>query len=81
MTNEKAKKNSTLPLTFSIQALPLRYNLSCFHKLLSTTRLAKEFNHFVRNLSPLENELIKHEPREVDAMHGIKIRVLHRLYQ
>jgi hypothetical protein len=23
-TNEKAKKNSTLPLTFSIQALPLR---------------------------------------------------------
>jgi hypothetical protein len=32
-------------------------------------------------LPPFSNELIKHKPREVDAMHEIKIRVLHRLYQ
>jgi hypothetical protein len=32
-------------------------------------------------LSPFGNELIKHIPREVDAMHEIKSRVLHRLYQ
>jgi hypothetical protein len=36
---------------------------------------------FVHILSPFGNELIKHKPREVDAMHEIKIRVLHRLYQ
>jgi hypothetical protein len=43
-----------------------------FHKLLSITRLAKEFYHFVYILSPFGNELIKHKPREVDAMHEIK---------
>jgi hypothetical protein len=52
-----------------------------FHKLLSTTQLAKEFYHFVHILSPFGNELIKHKPREVYAMHEIKIMVLHRLYQ
>jgi hypothetical protein len=52
-----------------------------FHKLLSTRRLAKEFYHFVHILSPFVNELIKHKPREVDAKHEIKIRVLHKLYQ
>jgi hypothetical protein len=52
-----------------------------FHKLLSTTRLAKEFYHFVHILSPFVNELIKHKLREVDAMYEIKIRVLHKLYQ
>jgi hypothetical protein len=52
-----------------------------FHKLLLTTRLAKEFYHFVHILSAFDNGLIKHKPREVDAMHKIKIRVLHRLYQ
>jgi hypothetical protein len=31
-------------------------------------------------LSPFDNELIKHKPREVDAIHEIKIRVLYRLY-
>jgi hypothetical protein len=51
------------------------------HKLLSTTRLAKEFYHFVHILFPFGNELIKHKPREVDAMHENKIRVLHILYQ
>jgi hypothetical protein len=80
-TDEKVKKNSTLPLTLSMQALPLRYNLSCFHKLLSTTWLAKEFYNFMHILFPFDNELIKHKPREVDAMHEIKIWVLHRLYQ
>jgi hypothetical protein len=32
-------------------------------------------------LSSFDNEHIKHKLREVDAMHEIKIRVLHRLYQ
>jgi hypothetical protein len=35
----------------------------------------------VHILFPFGNELIKHKPREVDAMDEIKIRVLHRLYQ
>jgi hypothetical protein len=52
-----------------------------FHKLLSTTRLEKEFYHFVHILSPFGNELINHKPREVDKMYEIKIRVLHKLYQ
>jgi hypothetical protein len=50
--------------------------------LLSTTWLAKEFYQlYAHILSPFGNELLKHKPREVDAMHEIKIRVLHRLYQ
>jgi hypothetical protein len=32
-------------------------------------------------LSPFDNELIKHKPREVDIKQEIKIIVLHRLYQ
>jgi hypothetical protein len=32
-------------------------------------------------LFPFGNELIKHKPREVDAMHEIKISVLDKLYQ
>jgi hypothetical protein len=35
----------------------------------------------VHILSHFGNELIKHKPSEVDAMHDIKIRVLHRLYK
>jgi hypothetical protein len=35
----------------------------------------------VHILSPFDNELIKDKLREVDAMHEIKIRVLHKLYQ
>jgi hypothetical protein len=37
--------------------------------------------YFVHILSPFGNELIKYKPRGVDAMHEIKIRVLHILYQ
>ena len=33
----------------------------------------QEFYHFVHNLSPFVNELIKHKPREVDAMHESKL--------
>jgi hypothetical protein len=48
--------------------------------LLSTTRLAKSSTNSVRNLSPFDNELIKHKLREAwDAMHEIKIRVLHKV--
>jgi hypothetical protein len=33
-------------------------------------------------LSPFDNELIRHKPREKgDAMHEIKIRVLHKIYK
>jgi hypothetical protein len=35
----------------------------------------------VHILSPFDRELIKHKPRDVDVMHEIKIKVLHRLYQ
>jgi hypothetical protein len=35
----------------------------------------------MRILSPFGNELIQYKLREVDAMHEIKIRVLHKLYQ
>jgi hypothetical protein len=34
----------------------------------------------VHNLSPFGNELIKHNVREGDAMHEVKIRVLHKVY-
>jgi hypothetical protein len=50
--------------------------------LLSTTRLARVQPNSVHNLSPLGNELIKHKSREeLDAMHEIKIRVLHKIYE
>jgi hypothetical protein len=36
----------------------------------------------VHILSPFGNELIKHNPRGAgDAMHEIKIRVLHKVYK
>jgi hypothetical protein len=59
---------STLPLTLSMQSLPLRLSFIMF--LLSTTRLAKSSTNFVPILSPFGNELTKHKPREErDAMH------------
>jgi hypothetical protein len=64
-----------------MQAPPFGRIYHIFHKLLFTTQLVKEFYHFVHILSPFGNELINHQPREVDAMHEIKIRVLHKLYQ
>jgi hypothetical protein len=72
MTNEKAKKNSTLHLTFSMQALPLWYNLSFFQQTSLNHPVNKRVHHFVHILSPFDNELIKHKSREVDAMHEIK---------
>jgi hypothetical protein len=57
-----------LPLTLSMQALPLRYSFIMF--LLSTTMLAKSSTNFVHIFSPFGNELIKHKPREEwDDMH------------
>ncbi len=44
--------------------------------------ISKSFTNFVHNLSPFGNELIKHKLREErDAMHEIKIRVLHKAYK
>jgi HKD family nuclease len=74
-------KSLTLPYLSQCKLSPFGRIYHVFHKLLSTTRLAKEFYHFVDILSPFGNELMKHKLREVDAMHEIKIRVLHRLYQ
>jgi hypothetical protein len=79
--NGNAMKSLTLPYLSQCKLSPFGKIYHVFHKLLSTTLLAKEFNYFVQILSPFDNELIKHKPREVDAMHDIKIRVLHRLYQ
>jgi hypothetical protein len=52
-----------------------------FHKIFSTTQFAKQFYHYVHIYSPFDNEHIKPKPREVDAMHEIKISVVRRLYQ
>jgi hypothetical protein len=50
--------------------------------LLSTTRLARVQPTLCTLLSPFGNELIKYNPREErDAMHEIKIRVLHKVYK
>jgi hypothetical protein len=66
--NRHKSSESSLPLTLSMQALPLRYSFTMF--LLSTTRLAKSSTNFVPILSPFGNELINHKPREErDDMH------------
>jgi hypothetical protein len=50
--------------------------------LLSTIQLAKSSTNFVVILSSFGNEHIKHNPREErDAMHEIKIMVLHKVYK
>jgi hypothetical protein len=62
-----------------MQALHLdrHYHVSSLNHLIS-----KSSTNFVHNLSPFGNELIKHKPREErDAMHEIKIRVLHKAYK
>jgi hypothetical protein len=43
--------------------------------------VSESSTNFVHNLSPFDNELIKHKLREEwDAMHEFKIRVLHKIY-
>jgi hypothetical protein len=73
-------KASHTPYFSQCKISPVGRIYHVFHKLLSTTQLPKEFYHFVHILSPFGNELIKHRPREVDVIHEIKIRVLHKLY-
>jgi hypothetical protein len=48
---------------------------------LLTTQLVRVQPTLCTLLSPFGNELIKHNPREWDAMHEIKIRVLHKVYK
>jgi hypothetical protein len=62
-----------------MQALPLdRY----YHVSSLNHPVSKSSTNFVHNLSPFGNELIKYNPREEwDAMHEIKIRVLHKVYK
>jgi hypothetical protein len=62
-----------------MQALPLgrHYHVSSLNHPIS-----KSLTNFVHNFSPFGNELIKHNPREErDAMHEIKIMVLHKIYK
>jgi hypothetical protein len=50
--------------------------------LLLTTQFTKSSTNFVPILSPFGNELIKHNLKEEqDAMHEIKIRMLHMAYK
>jgi hypothetical protein len=73
------KSKQTPPEQTQCKHSPLK-NIITF--LLSTTGLAKSSTNFVHILSPFGNELIKHNPREAgDAMHEIKIRVLHKVYK
>jgi hypothetical protein len=52
---------STPPNTLNASS-PAEIEIVMF--FLSTTRLAKSSINFVHNLSPFDNELIKHKPRE-----------------
>jgi hypothetical protein len=52
---------STPPNTLNASS-PAEIDIVMF--FLSTTRLAKSSINFVHNLSPFDNELIKHKPRE-----------------
>jgi hypothetical protein len=62
-----------------MQAFPLdrHYHVSSLNHPISKSSI-----NLVHNLSPFDNELIKHKPREEqDAMHDIKIMVLHKAYK
>jgi hypothetical protein len=61
-----------------MEALPLgRY----YHVYSLNHPIRKSSINFVHILSPFDIELIKHKLREEgDAMHEIKIRVLHKIY-
>jgi hypothetical protein len=76
---QKAHKTQKLSLTLSMQALPLgRY----YHVSSLNHPISKNSTNFVHNLSPFDNELIKHKSREErDAIHEIKIRLLHKAYK
>jgi hypothetical protein len=66
----KHKKLTKLPLTISVQVLPLdRY----YHVSSLSHPVSKEFNQLCAHTLPFGNELIKHKPREErDAMHKIQ---------
>jgi hypothetical protein len=65
--------------TLSISSTPYVEFIMFF---LSITRLAKKFYQLCAHSLPFGNEFIKHKLRKAwDAMHEIKIRVHHRLYQ
>jgi hypothetical protein len=76
----KKSSNSKLPLTLSMQALPLGriYHVSS----LNHSVRKKSSTNFVHIFSRFGNELIKHKPREArDAMHEIKITMLQKVYK
>jgi hypothetical protein len=83
-TKEKSKeklKIKKLPLKQpppnKLSPLDRHYHVSSLNHPVS-----KEFNQLCAQSLPFGNELIKHNPREEqDAMHEIKIRVLHKAYK
>jgi hypothetical protein len=71
--------NSKTPPTLSMQALPLLIDI---YRVSSLNHpISKGSTNFVHILSPIGNELIKHKWEEGDAMHEIKIRLLHKIYK
>jgi hypothetical protein len=68
--HKKLIKLKKLPLTISVQVLPLdRY----YHVSSLSHPVRKEFNQLCAHTLPFGNELIKHKPREErDAMHEIQ---------
>jgi hypothetical protein len=60
-----------------LSPLDIHYHVSSVNHPIS-----KSSTNFVHNLSPFGKELIKHNSREeCDAVHEIKIRVLHKVYK
>jgi flagellum-specific peptidoglycan hydrolase FlgJ len=79
----KIKKLKTSPETTppnSLNGSPPPYRH--YHVSSLNYPISKSSTNFVHNLFPFGNELIKHNLRkEWDAMHEIKIRVLHKVYK
>jgi hypothetical protein len=79
--SQNHKKLTKLPLETDSQCklspLDRHYHVSSLNYPISQSSI-----NFVHILSSFGNELIKHNPREAsDAMHDIKIRVLHKVYK
>jgi hypothetical protein len=77
----KSQKTHKTPLETDSQCklspLDRHYHVSSLNYPISQSSI-----NFVHILSSFGNELIKHNPREAsDAMHDIKIRVLHKVYK
>jgi hypothetical protein len=69
--------NSPKQSEYKLSPLDRYYHVSSLYHPIS-----KSSTNFVHNLSLFGNELIKHNSREeLDAIHEMKIRVLHKVYK